>query len=72
MKVLMLLLVMFSLPQDGDWICSADPVDESNQCSAFDWDADKERAKEKALELCTTGCEAEECIITECRRAVRE
>jgi len=75
MKVLMLLIVLFipALPQEGDWVCSADPVDKSNTCTAFDYDEDKEVAKQKALDLCKSddGCGAEMCVITGCRKAVK-
>jgi hypothetical protein len=72
--IIFILLFSPMLPQPGDWICAADPVDKTNTCTAFDSDEDKETAKRKALELCQSddGCGAELCVITSCREAVKE
>ena len=76
MKILILLFSLVflypALPREGDWVCTAEPIDESNTCTAFDYDVDRDEAKRKALEFCVSGCEAESCKIVRCMVARRE
>ena len=75
MKILVIItlfLALFAPPKPGDWVCKADPLDAKNMCSAFDYDADLETAKKKAVELCIEGCRANFCKVIECLRVPKD
>lgn len=63
-----------AVPNEGDWICMAEPLDSQNTCDVLDHDPDKDTAKKKALALCMDkkeGCGADACQIVRCMKATR-
>lgn len=61
-------------PNPGDWICTAEPVDQSNKCTVFAFDKARGEAERKALETCqgSDGCGADSCSIIKCHVAQKD